>query len=132
MEYLPKDLARSGALDIERHLASISGGNVLDIATQRGGFIQTLIDLLSEYDSFIGIDITRKDWDENRFTDDRVKFIEMNAELLYFSDSTFDTVSMSHSLHHLTSIKKVLSEMKRVLRPHGYFILQEIYRDGPR
>ncbi len=130
MEYLPKDLANSGALDIKNHLESISGGKVLDVATQGGGFIRTLIDLLLDYDFFIGIDISKKEWNDDRFTNYHVEFIEMNAELLYFNDSTFDTVCMSHSLHHLASIEKVLIEMNRVLKPNGYLLLQEMYRDG--
>jgi ubiquinone/menaquinone biosynthesis C-methylase UbiE len=37
---------------------------------------------------------------------------------------------MSHSLHHLANIGKVLAEMKRVLKNGGNFILQEAYCDG--
>ena len=58
------------------------------------------------------------------------KFIEMNAENLIFQNNSFDTVSISHSLHHITNVDKVLSEMMRVLKPNGYFIVQEPFRDG--
>ena len=37
---------------------------------------------------------------------------------------------MSHSLHHLAAIDKVMAEMKRVLKKGGNFILQEVYSDG--
>ncbi len=132
MEHLPRDLASSGAPNIKKQLESIAGGKILDVATQGGSFIRTLVDLLLDYDSFIGIDISREKWDDTRFSDHPVQFLEMNAELLEFNDSSFDTVSISHSLHHLTSIEKVLAEMERVLRPNGYFILQEMFRDEPQ
>ena len=130
LENLPKTLANSGAIDIKKQLESTCGGKVLDVATEGGGFIQTLIEFLKDYDSFIGVDISQKKWDEKRFSKYPVKFLEMNAESLEFEDSTFDTVCISHSLHHLSSINKVITEMKRVLKPNGYFILQEMFCDG--
>ncbi len=132
MEHLPKSLEHSGALDIKRQLENIIGGNILDVATQSGSFIQTLMDFLSDYVSFTAIDITSKEWNHSRFTDKPVTFLQMNAEILEFKNSTFDTVTISHSLHHLTSVEKVLTEMKRVLRPNGYFILQEMFSDKPQ
>ncbi len=132
MEDLPKGLANSGAKEIKNGLMKISGGKVLDVATESGDFINTLMKTLKEYDSFVGIDISAKELKSaiKEFKDKPVKFIEMNAENLVFEDNAFDTVSISHSLHHLADIDKVLSEMKRVLRPDGYFILQEMYSDG--
>ncbi|MHA2239049.1 MAG: class I SAM-dependent methyltransferase [Candidatus Hodarchaeales archaeon] len=132
MENLPTNLAKSGALDIKRRLESISGGKILDVATQGGGFILTLKDFLLDYDSFIGIDISKKKWDEKQFTKYPVEFFEMNAESLDFNDSTFDTVCISHSVHHLSSVEKVFAEMKRVLKPNGFFLLQEMFCDEPQ
>jgi SAM-dependent methyltransferase len=54
----------------------------------------------------------------------------MNAEQLDFEDESFDTVSISASLHHLSNIQRVLGEMKRVLKTGGHFILAEMHRDG--
>jgi SAM-dependent methyltransferase len=54
----------------------------------------------------------------------------MNAEQLDFEDESFDTVSISASLHHLSNIQRVLEEMKRVLKPGGHFIVVEMHRDG--
>ena len=132
MEDLPKGLANSGAKEIKNGLLKISGGKVLDVATEGGDFINTLMKTLKEYDSFVGIDISAKELKSaiKEFKDKPVKFIEMNAENLVFEDNAFDTVSISHSLHHLADIDKVLSEMKRVLKPDGFFILQEMYSDG--
>jgi SAM-dependent methyltransferase len=137
MEDLPKGLALSNAGKIAKRLGSASGGRVLDVATAGGGFIDTLMKTLKDYDSFIGIDYcasatSRKELEsaKKRFEGKSAQFFEMNAESLKFEDESFDTVCISHSLHHLANIDKVLAEMKRVLKKGGNFILQEAYCDG--
>ena len=137
MEDLPKGLALSNAGKIAKRLGSVSGGRVLDVATAGGGFIDTLMKTLKDYESFVGIDYcasatSKKEMEsaKKRFEGKPVKFFEMNAENLKFEDESFDTVCISHSLHHLADINKVLAEMKRVLKKGGNFILQEAYCDG--
>jgi len=132
LENLPKRLAASGAVKMRTKLGSISGGKVLDIATGSGDFINVLMKTLKNYDSFVGIDISKKDLEsaKKRFKDQPVELLEMNAESLEFSDNSFDTVSMAYSLHHLDKIDKVLAEMQRVLKPGGNLIIQEEFSDG--
>ncbi len=137
MEDLPKGLAASDAGKIAEKLGSISAGKVLDVGTARGGFIDTLIKTLKAYDSFVGIDYcpsgeSREDMEsaEKRFEGKAVQFLQMNAENLRFEDESFDTVCISHALHHLAGINMVVTEMKRVLKKGGNFILQEVYCDG--
>lgn len=137
MENLPKGLASSNAGTIAQRLGAISAGRVLDVGTGSGGFISTLIKTLKAYDSFVGIDYypsdeSKKDMEsgKKRFEGKPVQFLLMNAENLEFEDESFDTVSISHSLHHLADIDKVMAEMKRVLKKGGNFILQECYCDG--
>ncbi len=132
MDDLPKGLASSGAIKIAEKLKIISGGKILDVATQSGDFIKTLIKTLKDYNHFKGIDISFDDIESVKkdFKREPVEFIEMNAESLEFEDSSFDTVSIAHSLHHLKNIDTVLNEMKRVLKPNGHFIIQEPYCDG--
>jgi SAM-dependent methyltransferase len=130
MESIPEYLFKSGAMEIRDTLTSISGRKVLDVATQSGDFISTLMITLKDYESFVGVDISKEKWNPKTFENKSVTFIEMNAENLEFDDNTFDMVTISHSLHHLAKINKVLAEMKRVLKPDGYFIIQEMFCDG--
>ncbi|MFW9914305.1 MAG: class I SAM-dependent methyltransferase [Candidatus Thorarchaeota archaeon] len=125
-------LATPAARAIERALNSISGGKALDICTDDGDFINTLKGMLNSFDSFVGIDISDKNFQSalKKFSQEPVSFLKMNAESLEFEDDSFDTVCISYSLHHLDAIPKVLSEMKRVLKPNGHFIIQEMYSDG--
>ena len=137
MENLPEGLASSNAGRIAQKLGAISAGKVLDVGTGRGGFIDTLIKTLKAYDSFVGIDYcpsdeAKKDMESarKRFEGRAIQFLQMNAENLEFEDESFDTVSISHSLHHLANIDKVMTAMKRVLKKGGNFILQEGHCDG--
>jgi SAM-dependent methyltransferase len=113
-------------------LGSIDGGRVLDIATGTGSFIAFLLDGLRSHDEIVGID-------ENAgraaaFAEalgDRpgVRFEAMDAHHLAFADASFDTVSVSNSLHHFEDPAPVLAEMLRVLRPGGHLVVNEMYRD---
>ncbi len=134
---LPKGLASSGAPRIAKRLGSISGGRVLDVATDQGGFIDTLMMTLKDYGSFVGIDscVSLDSAEEMRearkhFRGRPVELLEMDGEELRFDDGSFDTVCISYALHHLDRVDAVLAEMMRVLRPGGLFIIQESYCDG--
>lgn len=136
-EHLPEGIVSSNARVIAERLGAISGGRVLDVGTGGGAFIDTLTKTLQSYDSFVGIDYCPSDasraemeFAKKKFEGMPVSFLEMNAENLEFEDGAFDTVCISHSLHHLANVDKVMSEMMRVLRPGGKFILQEVYCDG--
>ena len=122
------------AKDIINRLNSISAGKILDVGTETGNFIITLINNLHEYQSFVGIDISKKNIEKGRSRLKKypVDLKVMNAEALTFEDCTFDTVCISHSLHHLKKKDQVLKEMKRVLKPNGTFIILEMYSDGLR
>lgn len=118
----------------EKALRDIDGGRILDVATQEGHFTQILMENLKTYSEIVGIDINEQAIETARDTigQDGVRFLVMNAEQLDFEDESFDTVSISASLHHLSNIQQVLEEMKRVLKTGGYFILAEMHRDGQR
>jgi len=129
---LPESVGESGAIEVLTKLGTISGGDVLDVGTQKGDFINVLMKVLKEYNTFTGIDISEENLKEARelFKDKPVNFQPMNAESMNFQDHQFDTVCISFSLHHLENIDKVLAEMYRVLKPNGHFIVQEMYCDG--
>ena len=129
---LPDGLRESGAIEVREKLGTIDGGDILDVGTERGAFITTLMKTLREYKSFVGIDISAEDLKKARekLKDAPVDFMEMNAESMSFPDNNFDTVCISYSIHHLENIDTVLAEMYRVLKPEGNFIIQELYSDG--
>ncbi|WP_352419316.1 class I SAM-dependent methyltransferase [Proteiniborus sp.] len=109
-------------------LKSVEGGRVLDVATRDGAFIVKLKEGLKNYEEIIGIDnneeIINKNNENN--TELNIKYLFMDATDMDFEDNSFDIVCMSNTLHHLPDKNKVLNEMKRVLKPGGIFIINEL------
>jgi ubiquinone/menaquinone biosynthesis C-methylase UbiE len=53
------------------------------------------------------------------------KLIEGSAESLPLEDSSFDTVVTTWVLCSIPDVAKALAEMRRVLKPHGWFLFVE-------
>lgn len=103
--------------------------NILDIGTGSGDFINTL------KETFADAKITAVDPDKDSLATARTRFpdigfSEMVAENLQFNDNSFDLVSISMALHHLNKIRKGLTEMKRVVKPGGWIIINELISDN--
>ena len=132
MDDLPKGLAESGAIEISQVLGGLNGGRVLDVGTGDGELIAVLIEFLGDYSDFTGIDLDPEKLEKarDRLEGKPVHFLEMDGGDMAFDDGTFDTVCISHSLHHLDQAEVVMAEMLRVLRPGGTFLLQEMFSDG--
>jgi ubiquinone/menaquinone biosynthesis C-methylase UbiE len=118
--------------EVEEALNQISGGRVLDVATGRGNFIHVLREHLKDYTDITGIDSSEKALDIAREALDEtdLQLIPMDAHHMDFEDHTFDTVCISFSLHHMDDLPQVLEEMKRVLKPGGRMVINEMYHDG--
>lgn len=131
--YVPSiKLKESGAQLVADFLSNISAGKILDVATGNGNFIRTLAPIFKDYKQFIGIDCCEEEIKKARKSTKNinVKFNISNAEQLSFQDEEFDTICIANSLHHLENIESVLTEMYRVLKYGGYFIVQENFSDG--
>src|ERR1019366_2649918 len=55
-----------------------------------------------------------------------VTFREGNAAELPFADATFDAVVTRLSVHHFDRPARVMSEIFRVLRPGGSFVIADV------
>jgi demethylmenaquinone methyltransferase / 2-methoxy-6-polyprenyl-1,4-benzoquinol methylase len=60
-----------------------------------------------------------------RHLDDRVSFIEGNAEELAFANNTFDGYTIAFGIRNVPRIDRALAEAYRVLRPGGRFLCLE-------
>ncbi len=60
-----------------------------------------------------------------RHLDDRVSFVEGNAEALAFPDRAFDGYTIAFGIRNVPRIDRALSEAFRVLRPGGQFLCLE-------
>lgn len=118
--------------DVFDVLSKIKAPQVLDAATGRGEFINILKQRLGHFVRIVGVDSNAKtvEYAQNLFPEDEVEIYQMNLEQLSFVDERFDLVTISNALHHLANMDLVLSEMMRVLKPGGYFLISEMYKDG--
>src|ERR1700749_5105993 len=60
-----------------------------------------------------------------RHLDDRVSFVEGNAEELAFADKSFDAYTIAFGIRNVPRIHRALSEAYRVLRPGSRFLCLE-------
>jgi SAM-dependent methyltransferase len=121
------------SVDARLMLGDIHGGRVLDVASGRGGFIAFLADGLADYDEIVGIELdeARRSGFEAATAGRRdIRFVHadfLNADL---EPRSFDTVAVSASLHHFDDPTTVLRRMHELVRPGGWIVVSEMYRDG--
>jgi len=102
---------------------------ILDIGTGKGEFVSVLKKVFPN-SNIIGVDPGQDSLTDAKCTYPEVQFKEMVAENLDFFDNSFDVVSISMAMHHLPEIEKSFSEIKRVLVPNGWLIINELFRDN--
>jgi demethylmenaquinone methyltransferase/2-methoxy-6-polyprenyl-1,4-benzoquinol methylase len=66
-----------------------------------------------------------RDRAEKRHLDDRVSFVEGNAEELAFPDRAFDGYTIAFGIRNVPRIDRALKEAYRVLKPGGRFLCLE-------
>jgi ubiquinone/menaquinone biosynthesis C-methylase UbiE len=102
---------------------------ILDVGTGTGDFLAVLKNVFPQAE-FTAVDPLEASLNEavKKFPD--VRFQKMVAEKLEFDDDSFDVAAISMALHHLSDIDTALAEMKRVIKPGGWIIINELVSDG--
>ena len=103
--------------------------NILDVGTGKGTFIPVLQNVFRNAE-ITGIDPDKETLKAASEAFPGLVFKQMAAEKLQFEDDTFDLASISMALHHLRKINRGLWEMKRVVKPGGWIILNELISDN--
>lgn len=106
---------------------------VLDVGSGSGAFINAFMKLYEGTGPIIGIDslpIAVDTGNKNFIDNERVTFMNMDANNMDFDDNTFGIITLSNSLHHLESPEQTFAEMERVLDKYGIIIVNEMIRDG--
>ena len=91
---------------------AFNGKSVLDIGCGRGGYS---MEFLKEGADVTSLDITRENFQDIH----GVKFVMADASKLPFKSLSFDMVFCSSIIEHLKEPKKLLVEIKRVLKKDG-------------
>lgn len=110
--------------------AQIEGAAVLEVGCGRGGGAAYIHKYLNPK-SFKGVDFAQSNIDFCNSTHNSkgLSFSKGDAESLPLEDESFDVVINVESSHCYGSMEKFLSEVKRVLRPNGYFLFADLRRD---
>lgn len=103
--------------------------SVLDLGTGSGDFIAVLKKAFPKA-SITGTDVDGQSLENARSTYPDVNFMIMEAEHLTFDDNSFDAVTISKALHHLSNPETAFAEMKRVVKPGGWIIVSELFSDN--
>lgn len=103
--------------------------NILDIATGTGD----LAILLSKSDalSITGLDLSAgmlevgKQKIKSLNLDNKIKMVQGDSENLPFEDNSFDAITVAFGIRNFEDLEKGLSEILRVLKPGGVFVILE-------
>ncbi|GAB1307764.1 bifunctional demethylmenaquinone methyltransferase/2-methoxy-6-polyprenyl-1,4-benzoquinol methylase UbiE [Urechidicola sp. KH5] len=104
--------------------------NVLDIATGTGDLAINFAKNTNAA-KIIGLDISAgmlavgKEKIAKEGLDERIEMVVGDSENLPFEDSSFDAITVSFGVRNFETLEKGLSEILRVLKPNGLFIILE-------
>ena len=102
--------------------------SVLDVGTGTGDFLELLLKVFPGAE-FTGVDPLESSLEEAASKFPEVRFKKMSAENLDFENHQFDVAAISMALHHLSDIGAALAEMKRLVKPGGWIIINELVSD---
>ena len=103
--------------------------SILDIATGTGDLAINLIETNAK--RIVGLDISEgmlevgKHKINKKNLDDTIEMIVGDSENLPFEDSTFDAITVAFGVRNFENLEKGLSEILRVLKPNGTFVILE-------
>lgn len=112
------------ALVAEKHPKKI-----LDIATGTGDLAINLAQTQAE--EIIGLDISQgmldigKEKIKKQGLSNTIKMVVGDSEDLPFEDNTFDAITVAFGVRNFENLEKGLSEILRVLKPNGIFVILE-------
>lgn len=117
--------------DLQLKINSLKTGRILDIATGTGDFVQFLLDNAPDIEEIIAIDTSAKAIEiaSNYFVGKPVQFKQADLFALNEPEESFDTVTISNSLHHFEDPDACLAKSLRFLKPGGNIIIREMVRN---
>ena len=104
---------------------------VLDIATGTGDLAIQMADINAK--KIVGLDLSegmlkvgRKKIAAKHLTD-KIEMVQGDSEALPFEDNSFDAITVAFGVRNFEDLEKGLSEIQRVLKPGGIFVVLEIH-----
>jgi ubiquinone/menaquinone biosynthesis C-methylase UbiE len=115
---------------IKEYLIEYDNPKILDIGSGKGDFIQLLDSVYQDYQEIIGIDIVDYvlEMDETAFSHNpKIKWMDKDVLDTIFPKESFDVISLSNTLHHMSDIKSLFDKMTSLLKPGGMIIVVEMF-----
>ena len=106
------------------------GDKVLDIGCNSGDAERLMVNCSPQIEKVVGIDINKDKITEARnkietsFQRNKIEFKTMDANNIKYENCYFDKIICAETIEWIEEPLKVLSEVKRVLKPNGIFILE--------
>jgi ubiquinone/menaquinone biosynthesis C-methylase UbiE len=115
--------------NLKKYLLSINGKDVLDVATGKGEFIYYIKEF-SNIRSITAVDIVNDNSNiiKEQFGNE-VVFKKMDIYNHDINSSSFDTVCLSNSMHHLRDWKKAYQNLIDLVKPGSNIIINEMISD---
>jgi ubiquinone/menaquinone biosynthesis C-methylase UbiE len=122
-------------IQLYHHVAGavdLGGLDVLEVGSGRGGGASYIMRYL-EPRSVVGVDFSEKavTFCNRNYSVQGLSFLQGDAESLPLDDNSFDAVVNVESSHCYSSMDVFLAQVRRVLRPGGYFLFADL-RDMDR
>lgn len=95
-------------------------GKILELGCGAGQFVRAIKQKRPELNC-VGLDISAPALEVAKQYNDGVEYVLGSGDTLPFGEGEFDAVLIYDVLEHVKDYKKVLSEVKRVLKPAGKF-----------
>ncbi len=117
--------------DALRAAGLAAGARVLDVATGTGLVLRSAARITGAGGCAIGLDPSGGMLRECRKTTDR-PLVRARGESLPFADGSFDMISMGYGLRHVSDLRALFSEYRRVLKPGGRVLVLELTQPASR
>jgi ubiquinone/menaquinone biosynthesis C-methylase UbiE len=119
-------------LTLKTRISNYDAGSLLDVAIGRGEFLKFALKSFNSWKSAAGIDIDRESLQIaiKEFTNTPVILIFGSALSMPFVDNYFDTITMSNTIHHIETLSALFSEISRVCKSNGLFIINEMLNEN--
>ncbi|MDX9721559.1 MAG: methyltransferase domain-containing protein [Myxococcota bacterium] len=112
------------------------GEHCLDMGSGRGQDVFRMAEAVGSTGKVYGLDITEAMLDKGRRTASKlglenVEFVRSELERIPLSDSSLNLVISNCTINHANDKRAVWSEIHRVLKPGGRFVVSDIYAIEP-